>query len=55
MVTRASRLLVIRPVRSLRDKSELFEAGGNVSKLGLRHRFSGNTQALDLTLMPRDA
>jgi hypothetical protein len=42
-------------VFSLRDKNELFEAGGNVSKLGPRHRFSGNTQALNLTLMPRDA
>ncbi|MBU3057659.1 DNA repair ATPase [Pseudomonas indica] len=40
-------------VRALRDKSELFEAGGNVIKLGPRHRFSVNTQELDLTLMPR--
>ncbi|MDP2746284.1 DNA repair ATPase [Pseudomonas sp.] len=40
-------------VRSLRDKSELFEEGGNVIKLGPRHRFSVNTQELDLTLMPR--
>ena len=40
-------------VRSLRDKSELFEEGGNVIKLGPRHRFSVNAQELDLTLMPR--
>ncbi|MBD1585186.1 DNA repair ATPase [Pseudomonas typographi] len=40
-------------VRSLRDKTELFDEGGNVIKLGPRHRFSVNTQALDLTLMPR--
>src|SRR5690606_10802139 len=40
-------------VRALRDKSELFEEGGNVIKLGPRHRFSVNTQELDLTLMPR--
>ncbi len=40
-------------VRSLRDKSEIFEAGGNVIKLGPRHRFSVNTQELDLTIMPR--
>lgn len=40
-------------VRALRDKSELFEAGGNVIKLGPRHRFSVNTQELDLTLLPR--
>ncbi|WP_207239834.1 DNA repair ATPase [Pseudomonas sp. GW456-L15] len=40
-------------VRALRDKTELFEEGGNVIKLGPRHRFSVNTQELDLTLMPR--
>ncbi len=40
-------------IRSLRDKSEIFEAGGNVIKLGPRHRFSVNTQELDLTIMPR--
>ena len=39
-------------VRALRDKSELFEEGGDV-RLGPRHRFSVNTQELDLTLMPR--
>ncbi|WP_217540243.1 hypothetical protein, partial [Stenotrophomonas sp. GbtcB23] len=27
--------------------------GGNVARLGPRHRSSGNTQALDLTLLPR--
>ncbi|MGO4777998.1 DNA repair protein, partial [Lysobacter sp. 2RAB21] len=40
-------------VRALRDRSELFEAGGDVIKLGPRHRFSVNTQELDLTLLPR--
>lgn len=40
-------------VRGLRDKSELFESGGNIIRLGPRHRFSVNTQELDLTLMPR--
>ena len=39
-------------VRALRDKSELFEEGGNLIRLG-RHRFSVNTQELDLTLLPR--
>ncbi|KKW68696.1 DNA repair protein [Lampropedia cohaerens] len=39
-------------VRALRDRTELFEGGGNVIRLG-RHRFSVNTQVLDLTLMPR--
>lgn len=41
-------------LRSLRDKSELFEAGGNIIKLGPRHKFSVNTQELDLTIIPRD-
>ncbi len=41
-------------VRTLRDRSDLFEAGGNIIKLGPRHRFSVNTQALDLTLLPRE-
>jgi hypothetical protein len=40
-------------VRQLRDRSDLYEAGGNVVRLGPRHRFSVNTQALDLTLLPR--
>lgn len=41
-------------IRILRDKSDIYEAGGNVIKLGPRHRFSVNTQELDLTIMPRD-
>ena len=41
-------------MRSLRDKTELFEEGGNVIRLGPRHRFSVNTQELDLTLLPRE-
>ncbi|SEK88750.1 AAA domain (dynein-related subfamily) [Pseudoxanthomonas sp. GM95] len=40
-------------VRALRDRSDLFEADGNVVKLGPRHRFSVNTQPLDLTILPR--
>jgi hypothetical protein len=40
-------------VRGLRDRSDLFEDAGNVIKLGSRHRFSVNTQPLDLTLIPR--
>jgi MoxR-like ATPase len=40
-------------VRALRDRSDLFEDGGNVIKLGPRHRFSVNTQELDLTVLPR--
>jgi len=39
-------------VRALRDRTDLFENGGNVIKLG-RHRFSVNAQPLDLTLLPR--
>ncbi|TYT26241.1 AAA domain-containing protein [Luteimonas viscosa] len=40
-------------VRALRDRSDLFEDGGHVIRLGPRHRFSVNTQQLDLTLLPR--
>ncbi|SHE73220.1 ATPase family associated with various cellular activities (AAA) [Lampropedia hyalina DSM 16112] len=49
-----ARLKAVRDqaVRALRDRSDLFEGGGNVIRLG-RHRFSVNTQVLDLTLMPR--
>ena len=39
-------------VRALRDKTELFEDGGNLIRLG-RHRFSVNTQELDITILPR--
>ncbi|MCP5077532.1 MAG: AAA family ATPase [Psychromonas sp.] len=41
-------------LRSLRDKSDLFEDGGNVIKLGPRHKFSVNKQALDLSILPKD-
>ena len=41
-------------VRALRDRSDLFEEGGAVIKLGSRHKFSVNTQPLDLTLLPRE-
>jgi MoxR-like ATPase len=40
-------------LRSLRDKTDIFEDGGNVIKLGPRHKFSVNTQELDLTIIPR--
>src|SRR5690606_10974354 len=40
-------------VRSLRDRSDLFEDGGQVIRLGPRHRFSVNTQPLDLSILPR--
>ena len=40
-------------LRSLRDKSDIFEEGGNVIKLG-KHKFSVNTQELDLTIIPRE-
>ncbi|WP_298576699.1 DNA repair ATPase [uncultured Luteimonas sp.] len=40
-------------VRSLRDRSDLFEDGGHVIRLGPRHRFSVNVQPLDLTILPR--
>ncbi len=39
-------------LRTLRDKTELFEDGDNVIKLG-KHRFNVSTQAVELTLVPR--
>ena len=41
-------------LRSLRDKTDIYENGGNVIKLGPRHKFSVNTQELDLTIVPRN-
>lgn len=38
----------------LRDKSDIYEEGGNVIKLGPRHKFSVNQQDLDLTIIPRE-
>ncbi|MCP4486540.1 MAG: AAA family ATPase [Gammaproteobacteria bacterium] len=40
-------------IRSLRDKSDLFEDDGQVIKLGPRHRFVVNNQELDLTILPK--
>ena len=39
-------------IRQLRDKQDLFVSGENVIKLG-KHRFSVNTQPLDLTMVNR--
>jgi hypothetical protein len=39
--------------RSLRDRTDLFGDGGETVRLG-RHRFAVNTQAIDLTLVPKD-
>ncbi|MBB5076124.1 DNA repair ATPase [Nonomuraea endophytica] len=39
--------------RSLRDRLDLFDAGGETLRLG-RHRFAVNTQPVDLTLVPHD-
>ncbi len=41
-------------VRALRDKADIYEDGGNVIKMGPRHKFSVNTQELDLTIIPRN-
>lgn len=41
-------------LRILRDKSEIYEGDGAIIKLGPKHRFSVNTQDLDLTILPRD-
>ncbi|BCE00292.1 DNA repair ATPase [Marinicellulosiphila megalodicopiae] len=40
-------------VRSQRDKQDIFEDGGNIIKLG-KHRFSVNTQNVDLTIIPKN-
>ena len=40
-------------LRSLRDKKDIYEDGANVIRLG-RHRFSVNTQELELTMLPRE-
>ncbi len=40
-------------VRQLKDRSELFVDGKNIIQLG-NHKFSVNTQALDLSVLPRD-
>ncbi|HHL32400.1 MAG TPA: AAA family ATPase [Oceanospirillales bacterium] len=40
-------------IRSLRDKKDIFEDGGNAIKFG-KHKFSVNNQALDLTILPKD-
>ncbi len=40
-------------LRQLQDREELFVGGENVIQFG-RHRFAVNTQALDLTLLPRE-
>ncbi|HEU4520636.1 MAG TPA: DNA repair ATPase [Thermoanaerobaculia bacterium] len=39
--------------RTLRDRRDLYEEGENVVRFG-QHRFSVNTQPLELTLIPRD-
>jgi len=41
-------------IRSLRDKSDIYEDGGKVIKLGPKHKFSVNQQELDLTIIPRN-
>ncbi len=41
-------------VRQLKDKQDLFVGGQNVIKLG-RHNFSVNTQAVDVTILPRES
>lgn len=40
-------------LRALRDKTDIYEADGSVIKLGT-HRFSVNTQEVDLALIPRN-
>ncbi|HYI11846.1 MAG TPA: DNA repair ATPase [Thermoanaerobaculia bacterium] len=39
--------------RSLRDRKDIFEDGSNIVRLG-NHRFSVNTQTIELTIVPRE-
>ena len=41
-------------IRTLRDKTDIFEDGGKVIKLGPKHKFSVNQQELDLTIIPKE-
>ncbi|MEW6278678.1 MAG: DNA repair ATPase, partial [Candidatus Eremiobacterota bacterium] len=51
----ASRLKTARQesTRTLRDKTEIYEEGANVIRFG-RHRFSVNTEPVELTMVPRE-
>lgn len=51
-----ARFLAIKEqaIRALRDKSDIFEDGGKVIKLGSKHKFSVNQQEADLTILPRN-
>ncbi len=40
-------------IKQIRDKSEIFVAGGDLIQLG-QHQFSVNKQPLELTILPRD-
>ena len=40
-------------LRQLRDRSELFEGGADLIRLG-RHRFAVNTRPVELTMVPRE-
>lgn len=48
------KLIKDQALRSLRDKSDIFESGGKVIKLGDKHRFTVNTEELDLSIIPID-
>ncbi len=41
-------------LRGQRDKADIYEEGGNIIKLGPRHRFSVTTQELELTILARN-
>jgi len=41
-------------LRILRDRSDLYTAGGKIIKMGPRHQFSVNTEELDLSIIPRN-
>ncbi len=41
-------------LKMLRDKADIYEEGGQVIKLGPRHKFSVNSQELDVTIIHRE-
>jgi len=51
------RLKMIRDMamRSLRDRGDLYSSDGKIIALGPRHKFSVNTEDLDLTIIPRQS
>lgn len=48
------KMLKDQALRSLRDKTDIFEDDGKLIKLGPRHKFNVNTESLELSIIPRE-